>query len=81
MDWILRYIYINTYVFYPLVLQEFGHLSYNCPHNMLGDREPPPKKKKKKAKDGLGGHGPYVSMMYLSQRFLGTTHRVLAHSL
>lgn len=27
---------------------ESGHLSYNCPKNMLGDREPPPKKEKKK---------------------------------
>lgn len=25
-----------------------GHLSYNCPKNMLGDREPPPKKEKKR---------------------------------
>jgi len=24
-----------------------GHLSYECPHNSLGDREPPPKKQKK----------------------------------
>jgi len=26
---------------------EAGHLSYNCPKNILGDREPPPKKEKK----------------------------------
>ncbi|KAK3770285.1 hypothetical protein RRG08_029940 [Elysia crispata] len=25
-----------------------GHLSYKCPKNLLGEREPPPKKKKKK---------------------------------
>ncbi|XP_049814656.1 zinc finger CCHC-type and RNA-binding motif-containing protein 1-like isoform X2 [Schistocerca nitens] len=25
---------------------EEGHLSYKCPHNTLGEREPPPKKKK-----------------------------------
>lgn len=25
-------------------------MSYNCPKNMLGDREPPPKKEKKKRK-------------------------------
>jgi U11/U12 small nuclear ribonucleoprotein 31 kDa protein len=31
-------------------VQETGHLSYNCPHNKLGDREPPPKKDKKKKK-------------------------------
>ncbi|XP_796219.2 zinc finger CCHC-type and RNA-binding motif-containing protein 1 [Strongylocentrotus purpuratus] len=30
---------------------EFGHLSYSCPKNTLGDREPPPKKEKKKKKD------------------------------
>ncbi|XP_033642163.1 zinc finger CCHC-type and RNA-binding motif-containing protein 1-like [Asterias rubens] len=29
---------------------EFGHLSYNCPKNSLGDREPPKKKEKKKRK-------------------------------
>lgn len=27
-----------------------GHLSYACPKNMLGDREPPEKKEKKKRK-------------------------------
>lgn len=25
-------------------------MSYNCPNNMLGDREPPPKKEKRKRK-------------------------------
>ncbi|XP_071504735.1 zinc finger CCHC-type and RNA-binding motif-containing protein 1-like [Diadema antillarum] len=31
---------------------DFGHLSYCCPKNSLGDRDPPPKKeKKKKQKD------------------------------
>ena len=30
--------------------QEFDHLSYNCPNNILGEREPPPKKEKKKRK-------------------------------
>lgn len=25
---------------------EEGHLSYKCPNNALGEREPPPKKKK-----------------------------------
>ncbi|XP_072124208.1 zinc finger CCHC-type and RNA-binding motif-containing protein 1 [Mobula birostris] len=29
---------------------EYGHLSYACPKNMLGDREPPKKKEKKKKK-------------------------------
>ncbi|BFZ10950.1 hypothetical protein BsWGS_13989 [Bradybaena similaris] len=27
---------------------EEGHLSYKCPKNLLGEREPPPKKKKKR---------------------------------
>ncbi|KAM7056187.1 zinc finger CCHC-type and RNA-binding motif-containing protein 1 isoform 3-T3 [Acridotheres tristis] len=30
--------------------QEAGHLSYACPKNMLGEREPPKKKEKKKRK-------------------------------
>ncbi|TRY64662.1 hypothetical protein DNTS_028694 [Danionella cerebrum] len=29
---------------------EDGHLSYTCPKNLLGEREPPPKKEKKKKK-------------------------------
>ncbi|XP_026089960.1 zinc finger CCHC-type and RNA-binding motif-containing protein 1 [Carassius auratus] len=29
---------------------EEGHLSYACPKNLLGEREPPPKKEKKKKK-------------------------------
>ncbi|XP_038163442.1 zinc finger CCHC-type and RNA-binding motif-containing protein 1 [Cyprinodon tularosa] len=29
---------------------ETGHLSYACPKNLLGEREPPPKKEKKKKK-------------------------------
>ena len=31
-----------------LIFQESGHLSYACPHNLLGEREPPPKKVKKR---------------------------------
>lgn len=31
-------------------LQETGHLSYACPKNLLGEREPPKKKEKKKKK-------------------------------
>ncbi|KAJ8301805.1 hypothetical protein KUTeg_020792 [Tegillarca granosa] len=31
---------------------EEGHLSYACPKNLLGEREPPPKKEKKKRKKG-----------------------------
>jgi len=29
---------------------EYEHLSYNCPSNLFGDRDPPPKKEKKKRK-------------------------------
>lgn len=29
-----------------------GHLSYKCPENCLGERQPPPKKKKKKNLNG-----------------------------
>lgn len=32
---------------------EDGHLSYRCPHNKLGDREPPPKKDKRKKKSKI----------------------------
>ncbi|KAK7864732.1 hypothetical protein R5R35_013612 [Gryllus longicercus] len=35
---------------------EEGHMSYKCPHNALGEREPPPKKiKKKKARKDQEG--------------------------
>ncbi|KAJ7385908.1 Zinc finger CCHC-type and RNA-binding motif-containing protein 1 [Desmophyllum pertusum] len=30
---------------------EYGHLSYECPKNMLGEREPPPKKQRKRKKE------------------------------
>jgi len=36
---------------------EEGHLSYKCPKNLLGDREPPPKKKKRKREDGEDWYG------------------------
>lgn len=32
-----------------------GHLSYKCPENCLGERQPPPKKKKKKNLEGKVG--------------------------
>ena len=32
---------------------EFGHLSFQCPKNILGDREQPEKKKSKKSVDGM----------------------------
>lgn len=33
---------------------EFGHLSYGCPKNALGDREPPPKRKRKRKEKTAG---------------------------
>jgi len=33
---------------------EEGHLSYVCPHNLLGDRDPPAKKEKKKKNELTG---------------------------
>ena len=33
-------------------IQDEGHMSYACPKNILGDREPPPKKEKKKKQAG-----------------------------
>lgn len=40
-----------------------GHLSYRCPKNLLGDRDPPPKKKKRKREDDEfeGGYNMYNS--------------------
>ena len=34
---------------------EFGHLSFQCPSNILGDRTVPEKKKKKKSKEAVEG--------------------------
>ncbi|KAK2145742.1 hypothetical protein LSH36_660g03032 [Paralvinella palmiformis] len=36
--------------------QEEGHLSYKCPKNLLGDRDPPPKKDKKKSNRRYRNH-------------------------
>lgn len=36
--------------FFYVKQKESGHLSYACPKNMLGEREPPKKKEKKKKK-------------------------------
>jgi U11/U12 small nuclear ribonucleoprotein SNRNP31 len=42
---------------------EEGHLSYCCPKNKLGDREPPPKKEKKKRKgDKIEGNQDYDAL-------------------
>lgn len=35
------------------------HLSYNCPKNVLGDREPPPKKEKKRKRDENAYEDPW----------------------
>lgn len=36
--------------FIPMKYQDVGHLSYACPKNVLGERDPPKKKEKKKKK-------------------------------
>jgi len=40
-------------------------MSYECSHNLLGDREPPPKKEKKKRKQDVGASG-YIRHIYIS---------------
>lgn len=40
--------------------QDSGHLSYACPKNMLGEREPPKKKEKKKKKKAQQPEQTYV---------------------
>lgn len=41
---------------------EEGHLSYKCPHNILGDREPPPKKSKKEKKREREEQGDFCDL-------------------
>lgn len=41
-------------------IQDAGHLSYACPKNILGDRDPPKKKEKKKKKKGQQPDRVYV---------------------
>lgn len=41
--------------------QDSGHLSYACPKNLLGEREPPKKKEKKKKKKAQQPEPVYVS--------------------
>ncbi|XP_077868018.1 zinc finger CCHC-type and RNA-binding motif-containing protein 1-like [Saccoglossus kowalevskii] len=41
---------------------EIGHLSYKCPKNALGEREPPPKKKKIKKRQDDGEDSRYEDM-------------------
>lgn len=43
-----------------MALQDAGHLSYACPKNILGDRDPPKKKEKKKKKKGQQPDHVYV---------------------
>uniref|UniRef100_A0A5F9DF68 Zinc finger CCHC-type and RNA-binding motif-containing protein 1 n=1 Tax=Oryctolagus cuniculus TaxID=9986 RepID=A0A5F9DF68_RABIT len=47
-EFIQRWNYFNKSKCYEC--GESGHLSYACPKNMLGEREPPKKKEKKKKK-------------------------------
>ncbi|KAM9771947.1 zinc finger CCHC-type and RNA-binding motif-containing protein 1 isoform 1-T2 [Syngnathus typhle] len=39
-----------TAIYSATIYQDTGHMSYACPKNMLGEREPPKKKEKKKKK-------------------------------
>lgn len=48
------------YVSCVMALQDAGHLSYACPKNILGDRDPPKKKEKKKKKKGQQPDHVYV---------------------
>lgn len=41
--------------------QDSGHLSYACPKNLLGEREPPKKKEKKRKKKAQQPEHVYVS--------------------
>lgn len=43
-----------------------GHLSYKCPENCLGERQPPPKKKKKKNLEGSEGCSKVRKMFLLT---------------
>lgn len=40
--------------------QDTGHLSYACPKNILGERDPPPKKEKKKKRKAQQPEHVYV---------------------
>lgn len=46
-------------------IQDVGHLSYACPKNILGDRDPPKKKEKKKKKKGQQPDHVYVFNLFL----------------
>jgi U11/U12 small nuclear ribonucleoprotein SNRNP31 len=47
---------------------EDGHLSYKCPKNALGERDPPPKKDKRKKKENSKAEKNQVcSLCVLSQ--------------
>lgn len=48
---------VKQYFFFS---KEAGHLSYACPKNMLGEREPPKKKEKKKRKKIVEPEEVYV---------------------
>lgn len=48
---------VKQYFFF---FKEAGHLSYACPKNMLGEREPPKKKEKKKKKKIVEPEEMYV---------------------
>ncbi|KAJ8047017.1 Zinc finger CCHC-type and RNA-binding motif-containing protein 1 [Holothuria leucospilota] len=56
---------------------EEGHLSYNCPKNSLGDREPPPKKQKKKNKQYKAADKEQGNILRVTQRFVFHIQRSL----
>lgn len=53
------------HIHFFLHFKEEGHLSYQCPKNLLGEREPPPKKERKRKKQDEEGYG-YEFLCFLS---------------
>lgn len=49
-----------NFICFVMKSQDTGHLSYACPKNMLGEREPPKKKEKKKKKKAQQPEHVYV---------------------
>lgn len=51
---------VSLFLLDLMPIQDTGHLSYACPKNILGDRDPPKKKEKKKKKKGQQPDHVYV---------------------
>lgn len=49
-----------NFICFVMKSQDTGHLSYACPKNMLGERDPPKKKEKKKKKKAQQPEHVYV---------------------